>query len=233
MNRIARIFFLIVLTAVTALAADKAVIKSSHAPEDVAIETDPGSAFWLGAPHIFAERDSHGRPIPGYRTEIRSRWTKDNLYLLFICPYEELHLKPSPDAVNETNQLWNWDVAEAFIGSDFRNIKHYKEFELSPQGEWIDLNIKLESPHHEEGWTWNSGFQVSARIDRTAHIWYGAMRIPFAAIDDRVPVAGNALRVNFFRSQGPPPNRKEVTWQPPMTDTFHTPERFGLLKLAK
>lgn len=233
MNRIAQIFFLILLTAVAAIAADKAMIKSSRALEDVTIETDYGSAFWRGAPRVFADRDSRGKPVPGYRTEIRSRWTKDNLYLLFICPYEELYLKPSPDTANETNKLWNWDVAEAFIGSDFQNIKHYKEFELSPQGEWIDLDIQLEKPHHEEGWTWNSGFQVSARIDQATHIWYGAMRIPFASIDSRTPAAGNTLRVNFFRSQGPPPNRKEVTWQPPMSDTFHTPERFGLLKLIK
>jgi Carbohydrate family 9 binding domain-like len=228
-----QIILLAALAAGTGLAADNQVLKSSHLSHDATLETDPASAFWLKAPRVFAERDSYGKPVPGYRTEIRSRWTKDNLYLLFICPYEELHLKPSPDTVNETNQLWNWDVAEAFIGSDFQNIKRYKEFELSPQGEWIDLDINLEKPHHEDGWIWNSGFQVSARIDQAAHIWYGAMRIPMTAIDSRPPAPGNALRVNFFRSQGPPPHRKEVTWQSPMTDTFHAPERFGLLKLVK
>ena len=216
-----------------AMAADSNIIKSSRASQDVALGTDPSSQFWRGAPRALAERDSHDKATPGYRTQIRSRWTSDNLYLLFICPYKELYLKPAPDTVNETNQLWNWDVAEAFIGSDFQNIRHYREFELSPQGEWIDLDINLDKPHHEDGWTWNSGFQVSARIDQAAHIWYGAMRIPFAAIDSRPPAPGATLRVNFFRSQGPPPNRQEVTWQPPMTDTFHTPERFGALKLVK
>jgi len=221
----------LVLWLPAAFAADN-IIKSSHAAQDVPPETDPAADFWRAAPRVFAERDSYGKAVPGYRTEIRSRWTKDNLYLLFICPYEELYLKPVPDTERETNQLWNWDVAEAFIGSDFENIRHYKEFELSPQGEWIDLDIQLDSPHHEDGWVWNSGFQVAARIDRAAHVWYGAMRIPLAAIDSRPPDVGNALRVNFFRSQGPPP-RKEVTWQPPMRDTFHTPEKFGLLKLVK
>jgi len=232
-GKMVRIILLAALAAGTGLAADSQVIKSSRASDDASLETDPASPFWLNAPHVFAEHDSYGKSVPGYRTEIRSRWTEDNLYLLFICPYEELYLKPSPDTLNETNKLWNWDVAEAFIGSDFKNIKHYREFELSPQGEWIDLDINLEKPHHEDGWTWNSGFQVSARIDQAAHNWYGAMRIPFAAIDSRRPTPGSTLRVNFFRSQGPPPNRKEVTWQPPMTDTFHTPERFGFLKLVK
>ena len=43
----------------------------------------------------------------------------------------------------ETNELWNWDVAEVFIGSDFKNIRRYKEFEVSPQAEWVDLDINL------------------------------------------------------------------------------------------
>jgi hypothetical protein len=54
---------------------------------------------------------------------VRSRWTKNNLYLLFVCKYEELHLKTEPATDRETNALWNWDVAEAFIGSDFANIR--------------------------------------------------------------------------------------------------------------
>lgn len=223
---------LVLLWPRTVAAAEDNVIKSARAAQDVASGTDPASQFWRNAPRVFAERDSYGKPVPGYRTEIRSRWTKDNLYLLFICPYEELYLKPAPDTAHETNQLWNWDVAEAFIGSDFLHIRHYKEFELSPQGEWVDLDIQLDSPHHEDGWVWNSGFQVAARIDRAAHVWYGAMRIPFAAIDSRPPTVGNRLRVNFFRSQGPPP-RKDVTWQPPMSDTFHTPEKFGVMQLVK
>jgi len=152
---------------------------------------------------------------------------------LFICPYEELFLKPSPHAEKETYKLWDWDVAEVFIGSDFSNIKRYKEFEMSPQAEWIDLDIDLGKPHHEEGWSWNSGFEVKARIDRASHTWYGAMRIPMAAIDPRPATAGNTMRINLFRSQGPPAHRQEVTWQPPMKDSFHVPERFGLIQLME
>jgi len=37
---------------------------------------------------------------------------------------------------------------------------------------------------------------------------------------------------NLFRSQGPSP-QTQVTWQAPMSDRFHVPERFGLLKLLK
>ena len=82
------------------------------------------------------------------------------------------------------------------------------------------------------GWTWNSGFQVAARVDSKAKIWYGAMRIPFAALDPSPPVAGKTFRANLFRCQGPPEQRKFIAWKAPMSDSFHTPEKFGLLKLV-
>jgi hypothetical protein len=208
-------------------------IKSVWAERDVALDTNVSSAFWQAAVPVYMEDNAHGKADPKYRTEIRIRWTNQNLYLLYVCPYEELNLKPNPRTNAETNELWNWDVAEAFIGSDFNDIRRYREFEISPQGEWIDLDVDLHKPHHEDGWTWNSGMEVSARIDRAAHVWYGAMRIPYSAIDSRPAAAGNVLRINLFRSQGPATAPHEIAWQAPMSNTFHVPERFGLLELVK
>ena len=188
--------------------------------------------FWRAALPVYMDSDANGNPVPKYRTEVRTRWTKQYLYFLFVCAYEQLNLKPNPKTSSETYELWNWDVAEVFIGADFKDIKRYKEFEVSPQGEWIDLDIDLHKPHHEEGWNWNSGFQVCARIDRDAHVWYAAMKIPYSAIDTRPAAAGNVLRINLFRSQGPASSRHEIAWQAPMANTFHVPERFGLLKLV-
>jgi hypothetical protein len=232
MNGFARVCLLVILGTSAALAADQNLIESTKAPEDIVLTTDPTAAFWQAARPVYAERDSFGKLVPGHRTEIRSRWTKNNLYFLFICPYEKLNLKPSPKTETETYELWNWDVAEVFIGADFQNIRRYQEFEVSPQGEWVDLDIDLAKPHHEEGWTWNSGFHVAARIDHEAKTWYAAMRIPLSAIDRRPPAPGLTFRINLFHSQGPAPDHKSIAWQAPMTRTFHTPERFGVLKLV-
>jgi len=220
------------LAAVAVIAAAPDQIESKRAQHDTTADTNPGSSFWRGIPGIFVENDGRGRPVPGYRTEIRSRWTDRNLYFLFMCPYEQLNLKPDPTTTAETNELWNWDVAEVFIGSDFQNIKRYREFEISPQGEWIDLDINLDAPRHEDGWVWNSGFKVAARIDFGNKTWYGFMQIPYAALDSRPASAGNILRINFFRSQGARPNRKALAWRPTMQNTFHVPEAFGSLILV-
>ncbi len=223
---------LLVCYCTCAFAADP-IIKSTWAASDPRLDTNPASSFWSGSEAVYVESDTWGKAQPKYRTEIRSRWTKQNLYILFICPYEELNLKPNPSTSAETNELWNWDVAEAFIGADFQNIRRYKEFELSPQGEWVDLDIDLSQPHHEDGWKWNSGLEVSARIDKAAHVWYGAMRIPYGAIDTRPAAAGNTLRINLFRCQGPSSTRKYLAWKAPMSDSFHVPEKFGILKLVQ
>jgi hypothetical protein len=233
MNKFVTTCLFIMTSVACAQNPDSAAFKSVYAAKDVALETNPHSAFWQGTPPVYAEVDSQGQAVPRYRTEVRSRWTKENLYLLYICPYEELYLKPAPSTATETNKLWEWDVAELFIGTDFQNIRRYKEFEISPQGEWLDLDINLDLPDHTVGWTWNSGFQVAARIDVQSKVWYAAMRVPFTAIDQRPPTTGNTFRANLFRGEGPPERKQEIAWRAPMSDTFHTPERFGQLVLIK
>ena len=232
MNRFLFLLLLLLLTFSVVLAAD-GTVRSTWAASDQPLDTDLNSSFWRGAEATYMDSDQHGKQDPKYHTEIRARWTRQSLYFLFVCPYEELYLKPNPNTSEETNELWNWDVAEVFIGSDFQHIRRYKEFEMSPRGEWIDLDIDLDKPHDENGWKWNSGFEVSARIDPTAHVWYGAMKIPYSAVDNHPAAAGNTLRINFFRSQGPASARHQIAWQAPMSNSFHVPERFGLVKLVK
>ena len=227
-----KIFILCLFATLIVCGQESRVFESKRATEDIAPETDPSSQFWRGAPAIIADRDPFGNVVAGHRTEVRSRWTKQNLYFLFICPYEQLNLKPQPRTASETNRLWNWDVAEVFIGSDFQNIRKYKEFEVSPQGEWVDLDIDLNNPHHEDGWLWNSGFKVAARIDSKSKVWYACMRIPYSSVDAKPGATGNLLRVNFYRAQGPLP-QKAIAWQPTHQATYHLPEAFGSLKLVE
>jgi hypothetical protein len=209
--------------------------QTAYLSEDVELDTDFQSRFWQSAPSIDAELDTHGcftHRYGRYGTQVRSRWTPTSLYLLFTCPYEEICLNPVPVTDKETFGLSNWDVAELFIGSDFHNIRRYKEFAVSLQGEWVDLDIDLDLPDHTVGWQWSSGCEVSARIDRLESVWYGAMRIPFRAIDHRPPVAGRRFRANLFRSQGSPERQWLIAWRAPMQDNFHVPEKFGHLTMV-
>ncbi|HKW97371.1 MAG TPA: carbohydrate-binding family 9-like protein [Bryobacteraceae bacterium] len=226
-----QIGLLMLAGAVVVMADGPGLIVSHRADADFALTADPDATPWKGITGIFMENGPKGEPVPGHRTEVRSRWTAENVYFLFVCPYQQLHLHPHPDAVHETNQLWDWDVAEVFVGTDFGHINLYKEFEMSPQGEWVDLDIDRNSKHPEKGWLWNSGMAVKARIDASKKIWYGEMRIPIKSIDKRPPAPGNEMRINFYRCQGANPHRKYIAWQPTGAETFHVPEAFGKMKL--
>ena len=215
-----------------ALAQAPAPAISLRAPQDVNLSVDPKDAFWKDAPVFYVEVDPFGKPVAGHKSEVRSRWTPDNLYLLYACPFEQLFLKPNPETAKETNQLWDWDVAEAFLGSDFDNIQRYKEFEVSPQGEWVDLDIDRKKPREQGGIKWDSGFKSAARVDDAKKIWYAAMQIPWKSIDTRPAKDGLEMRANFYRIEGQNPNRLLITWRPTQARSFHVPEAFGILRLV-
>ncbi len=231
-----KILLLLLLGLMGVMAASVAVPDvaiSYWSASDFDLTADPAAPQWKGIPALIMDHDNFGKPVPGHRTEIRSRWTANNLYVLFVCSYDKLHLKPNPDTASETFLLWDWDVAEMFIGSDFLDIRHYREFEVSPRGEWIDLDIHSNNMNGEKARKWESGFTVKGRIDEANKIWYGEMKIPFASIDSRPPEAGNQLRANFYRCQGADPGRIYLCWRPTHTATFHTPKAFGRLLLVK
>ena len=207
------------------------VIESRFAANELEMTADPARADWQDVSPAVIDRDMWGKPLAGRPTEIRSRWSRTHLYLLYSCPYDALNLKPDPDTSTKTPRLWNWDVAEAFIGSPAEPIARYKEFQVSPQGEWIDLAIDRDNPNAQLGMKWSSGFAVSARIDRDTKTWYGLMRIPFEAIDARSPVVSQELRIGLYRIGGTEPARTYYAWRPTGQATFHVPQAFGTLRL--
>src|SRR5215472_11046680 len=101
--------------------------RSVFSEQDCLADPNPILDFWRSAPAISLARDAYGEPLAGPPSEVRSRWTLTHLYLIFMCPYETLCLKPDPVISRETNKLWQWDVAEVFIQPDSsENIRRYK-----------------------------------------------------------------------------------------------------------
>lgn len=221
-----------VLFSLALAGADGGVIDSLQANKDAALTADPSSSFWKVAKPVIAENSPLGEAVPGHRTEIRSRWTKQNLYVLFSCSYEELFLKADPDVTKDTWRLWEWDVAEVFVGAEMDNITHYREYQVSPQGEWIDLDIDRKKPQPQGGMLWNSGYKVKARIDEKKKIWYGEFQIPIASINGAEAKPNGEMRINFYRMQGKRPNSKMIAWQATGARNYHIPEKFGRLRLV-
>lgn len=201
--------------------------------QDRPLTSDPADAFWSKAASVVTTQDRYGKPVAGARTEIRGLWSRRYLYLLFVSQFEKLKLKPNPSAKKETWGLWDYDVVEVFIGSDLDKIDRYKEFEISPQSEWVDLDVDRQRKGKEVDWEWDAGMEWSARVDDAAKVWYCAMWIPWKAIAPGPAVrTGQEFRLNLYRIEGEEPNRKYITWRPVNSPSFHTPSAFGRLKLA-
>src|SRR5207237_4400193 len=80
-------------------------------------------------------------PDPALDTEVRVLWSSSTLYLRFACRYRELHVFNDADPNGRRDHLWERDVAEAFLQPDPSRPRYYKEFEIAPNGFWIDLDV--------------------------------------------------------------------------------------------
>ncbi len=208
-----------------------------HAPPPPGLSTDPGSPMWRAATSAAITRDcSRTLEYADLRTEIRAFWTDTDLYFLFIAPYRSLNL--FLPAANDAPRrgLWDRDVVEMFLGDDWNNIRHYREFEIAPTGDWIDLAIDLDRRSFDPDW--RSGWKTAARIDEHAKVWYAACQIPLRSITDKTIAPGTRWRANLYRidGDGPDPQRRFMCWQPTCVvdrDPNHVPEHFGTLVFAE
>jgi hypothetical protein len=197
------------------------------------LTADPRDGVWRQARSTTIVRDcSRMLDYPDLLTEIRGFWTDTDLYFLFVCPYRALNVFLPAANGSARHGLWDRDVVEMFLGDDWDNIRHYREFEIAPTGDWIDLAIDFDRPDANRGW--RSQWQTSARIDEPAKLWYAACRIPLRSISDKRVEPGTRWRANLYRidGEGPDSKRRFMCWQPTCVvgrDPNHVPEHFGTL----
>ena len=206
-----------------------------YVPQAQELNTDPGSPIWSRASSTWIEKDcTHQIGYGKLKTEVHGFWTDSDLYLLFVCPYSELNLWLPADNGKDRLKLWDRDVVEFFLGDDWTNIKVYREFEIAPTGDWVDLAIDLNRKDDYNAAEWNSGWQRQARIDAKNHIWYAAARVPLRSVSETQAAAGTKWRANLYRIDGlgEDPVRHFMCWQPTCVvnrDPNHVPEHFGTL----
>jgi hypothetical protein len=93
-------------------------------------------------PHVAGSPES--LDYPALQSTVRGLWTDSDLYLLFTCPYKKLNIFSPTQNDRARDKLWDRDVVEMFLGDDWTNILHYREFEIAPTGDWVDLAIDLD-----------------------------------------------------------------------------------------
>jgi alpha-galactosidase len=188
-------------------------------------ERFPAEVAWQAAPPLRFSADWQGLHADAKReTEVRVLWTPENLYLGFWARYRSITVFPDADARGRRDHLWERDVCEVFLQSDPAHTG-YKEFEVAPNGFWIDLDIAPGEKRDLQ-----SGLRRRVKIDEAARLWRAVLDLPMKSLTERFD-DGATWRVNFFRVEGVAEPRFYSAWQPTRTaqPNFHVPEAFGKL----
>lgn len=186
------------------------------------------SSWELAAPLRF-NADWRGSNVdPDRETEVRVLWSPASLFLRFRAKFRVITVFPDAEPNGRRDQLWDRDVVEVFLQSDPSIAKRYKEFEVSPNGFWIDLDIAPEAKRDLK-----SGLRRRVAVNETNKVWVAELAIPLkclvACFDPKA-----TWRVNFYRVEGADEPRFYSAWRPTMTlvPNFHVPEAFGELVFA-
>lgn len=186
----------------------------------------PTRAAWELASSLRFSADWQGKNAdPARETEVRMLWTAKTLFLRFHCKYRAITVFSDAAASGWRDQLWDRDVAEVFLQPDTSELRRYKEFEVSPNGYWIDLDIA-----HGEKHDLKSGMRRRVVLDESARTWTAELAIPMKSLVEKFDPSAT-WRVNFYRVEGPSEPRFYSAWRPTRSPVpnFHVPEAFGEL----
>lgn len=205
-------------------------IVASYIDHQIGLDVAHSAAEWQRAHPVAFSSDWQGmNPDPSRQTEVRILWSQQTLYLRFECHYRELYVFEDSEANGRRDHLWDRDVAEAFLQPDPSRLRFYREFEVSPNGMWIDLDIFPGGLADLK-----SGLQSSVEINPEMHTWTAELAIPMRALTEQFDPS-KIWRANFYRVEGSKEPRAYLAWQPTRTATpnFHIPSAFGYLRFAR
>jgi alpha-galactosidase len=198
-------------------------------PELPDAEGFPSGSSWELADPLRFDADWQGKNADLEReTEVRLLWSPEWLYLLFRAKYRVITVFPDAEPDGRRDQLWDRDVAEVFLQPDPSQLRRYKEFEISPNGFWIDLDIAPGEKHDLE-----SGLRRRVEMNESAKTWVAEMALPMKCLVEHFD-STKTWKVNFYRVEGAAEPRFYSAWQATRTrePNFHVPEAFGKLVFA-
>jgi alpha-galactosidase len=186
----------------------------------------PPERAWDTAPPVSFNADWQGKNTDRQReTQVRLLWNPDFLFLRFDAFFKSITVFPDSDPSGRRDQLWDRDVCEVFLQPLCSPARAYKEFEVAPNGFWIDLEI---SPGEKRDL--NSGLRRRVSMEEHYKQWHAVLALPMKSLvaDFKMPAV---WRVNFFRVEGASEPRFYSAWRPTNTPqpNFHVPEAFGAL----
>jgi alpha-galactosidase len=184
----------------------------------------PSSSSWELSEPLRFNADWQGKNADtGRETEVRLLWNLEWLFVRFRARFREITVFSDAEPNGRRDQLWDRDVAEVFLQPYPSQLRRYKEFEVSPNGFWIDLDIAPGEKHDLK-----SGLRRRVILNQAAKIWIAELALPMKCLVDRFDPSAT-WKANFYRVEGAAEPRFYSAWQPTRTPApnFHVPKAFG------
>lgn len=191
----------------------------------------PDAGEWDGS------REVTWGPEP-YRTRFRALWNAHGLHLRFDAEDDA----PWSTMTERDDRLWEEEVVEIFL--DPLGDGRYVEVELSPANVVCDLRrLGPGETASDPIGPMDRGFSVTGMetsVSTSGDRWIGTLFLPWGGLDlPAPPPAGSEMLFNVFRIKRPggpeAPDEGAVfaAWSPTGSPSFHVPEAFRPLRLAR
>jgi hypothetical protein len=170
------------------------------------------------------------------KTTVGMFWNNDDIVVFFRGSFQLLRYETNlpPELLHQkTYRLWELsDVYEVFIGPAAADRGHYKEFQVAPDGRWIDIDVfnALGTSNHH----WFSGSRMRSFINPRMKRWSAALFLPWNCFNTQHD-SGLAWNVNLYRASGKFHGDELLAWSPVGTGPrcFHRPEKFGNIQFKQ
>lgn len=178
---------------------------------------------------------ANGRGRAEQQTTVRIAYDADLFYVRFDCDDRDIWGK----ATARDSAIYDEEVVELFIAPGDAAPTYYYEFEVSPLGTLLDLDV--HSPHLERkgiqtNFAWDCpGLQWSVERNDANNHWRAYLVVPWQSIGAARDDLATSWRANFYRIERPHGQPPEFScWSPTMSDPadYHRPRYFGHLRLA-
>ncbi|KYK60782.1 hypothetical protein DCS_01920 [Drechmeria coniospora] len=207
-----------------------------------------------GVPHVDIPSCSRGKGFLEYsksvpertafpRTQVGLCYSDLYLHINFVAHDEVNFYFNSSQGTND--DIWKYEVMEAFIQKGKDDPKSYLEFEVNPDNVTYQAFIFNPSKNRADGAPFEHAFikdpaaigiQSTTILDRDGRLWMSNVQIPlglFGVYRDKAK--GTLWRMNFFRTVVDPktyPQQELGAWSPPDKANFHITPFFGIARFV-
>ncbi|KAL6401115.1 hypothetical protein AUP68_16839 [Ilyonectria robusta] len=171
-------------------------------------------------------------------TQVDLCYTRSSLVLTFTA-YDETNFYFDPEQ-GTNDDIWAYEVMEAFIYKGTKDPQTYLEFEINPNNVTYQAFVYNPSKDRADGapfdhlFVWDpaaDGFSATTTLDKPAERWVSKVKIPLGLFNvDDGTAKGTDWRMNFFRTITSPstyPDQELGAWSPPNKASFHISKYFG------